>query len=67
MDLYRNSEKALTREGQELASKSTSRFGAFIYQLNPIAVRVGNDRIGGFVEAGLGLKGFVTAGVSIGF
>lgn len=27
----------------------------------------GSDRIGGFVEAGFGTKGFVTAGVSLGF
>ena len=39
----------------------------FAYQINPIALRVGNHRIGGFLEAGLGYKGFVTAGVSLRF
>ena len=37
------------------------------FQVNPIAVRVGNDRIGGFLETGLGYKGFLTAGVSLRF
>ena len=39
----------------------------FAYQVNPVGVRVGNGRIGGFVEAGLGYRGFVTAGVTLGF
>lgn len=39
----------------------------FAYQVNPIALRVGNNRVGGFVEAGLGTKGFVTAGISFKF
>ena len=39
----------------------------FAYQVNPIAVRVGNERVGGFVEAGLGSKGFLTAGISLKF
>ena len=39
----------------------------FAYQVNPIAVRVGNERVGGFVEAGLGNKGFLTAGLSFKF
>ena len=39
----------------------------FAYQINPIALRLGNHRIGGFLEAGLGYKGFVTAGVSLRF
>ena len=39
----------------------------FAYQVNPIALRVGNHRIGGFLEAGLGYKGFLTAGVSLRF
>lgn len=40
---------------------------SFAWQVNPIAVRVGNNRIGGFLEAGLGHKGFLTAGVSVKF
>lgn len=37
------------------------------FQVNPIAIRVGNERIGGFLEGGVGYKGFVTAGISIRF
>lgn len=40
---------------------------SFAYQVNPIAIRVGNDRVGGFMEAGLGVKGFLTAGISVRF
>lgn len=39
----------------------------FAYQVNPLGVRVGNNRVGGFVEAGLGSKGFLTAGISFKF
>lgn len=67
IDLNRNSEKGLNKEGHELASKKSTLSTSFAYQVNPIAVRVGNDRIGGFVEAGFGTKGFVTAGLSLGF
>ena len=49
------------------AVKKADLSTSFAYQVNPIALRVGNDRIGGFVEAGLGHKGFVTAGVSLKF
>ncbi|SRR5574344_579289 len=37
----------------------------FAYQVNPIAVRIGNDRIAGFLEAGMGYKGFLTVGISV--
>lgn len=67
VNLCRESEKALNDEGKEAASKNASLSTTFAYQINPIAVRVGNDRVGGFVEAGFGTKGFVTAGVSVGF
>ena len=67
VNLCNKSEKGLTEEGKELAAKKSSLTTSFAYQVNPIAVRVGNDRIGGFVEAGFGTKGFVTAGVSLGF
>lgn len=66
VNLCRHKENALTDAGKKAVSKadlSTS----FAYQVNPIALRVGNDRVGGFVEAGLGHKGFVTAGVSLKF
>lgn len=67
VNLCRESEKALNDEGKEAASKNASLSTTFAYQINPIAVRVGNDRVGGFVEAGFGTKGFVTAGISVGF
>ena len=67
VNLCRKSEKGLTEEGKEIAAKKSSLTTSFAYQVNPIAIRVGNDRIGGFVEAGFGTKGFVTAGVSVGF
>lgn len=66
VNLSRHKEAALTEAGKAAVNKadlSTS----FAYQVNPIALRVGNDRIGGFVEAALGHKGFVTAGVSLKF
>jgi hypothetical protein len=50
-----------------MAAKKSTLSTSFAYQINPIAIRVGNDRIGGFVEAGFGTKGFVTAGLSLGF
>lgn len=64
VNLSRHSETALTKE----ATAGKSSFSTeFAYQVNPIALRVGNDRVGGFVEAGLGTKGFLTAGVSFKF
>lgn len=42
-------------------------YATFAFQINPVAIRVGNDRIGGFLELGVGYKGFLTAGVSIKF
>lgn len=64
VNLSRHSETALAKNAT--AGKSTLNTD-FAYQVNPIALRVGNDRVGGFVEAGLGTKGFVTAGVSFKF
>lgn len=64
VNLSRHTESALTKN----ATVGKSSFSTdFAYQINPIALRVGNDRVGGFVEAGLGTKGFVTAGVSFKF
>lgn len=37
------------------------------YQMNPIGVRIGNKTIGGFIEAGYGYKGLITAGISLNF
>ena len=39
----------------------------FSYFRRGLVELYGSDRIGGFVEAGFGTKGFVTAGVSLGF
>ncbi|MBB6273934.1 hypothetical protein HDF26_004407 [Pedobacter cryoconitis] len=38
-----------------------------IYQINPIAMRVGNSRISGFAELGWGYRGLVTAGAAFKF
>lgn len=67
VDLSRHYENGLTEKGRQMAKKKSSFENEFAYQVNPIGVRVGNNRIGGFVEAGLGYRGFVTAGVSLGF
>lgn len=64
VNLSRHSETALAKNAT--AGKSTLNTD-FAYQVNPIALRVDIDRVGGFVEAGLGTKGFVTAGVSFKF
>lgn len=66
VSLLRHQETGLTAAGKDVARKSNLSAG-FAYQVNPIALRVGNDRIGGFVEGGLGHRGFVTAGVSLRF
>ena len=67
VDFSRHYETGLTKRGKELAKKNSKFEAEFAYQVNPLGLRVGNGRIGGFVEAGLGYKGFVTAGLSIGF
>lgn len=61
-----------SRHSETPVDKKTSEKRAnfstdFAYQVNPIAVRVENERVGGFVEAGLGNKGFLTAGLSFKF
>lgn len=66
VDLVRQSESKLDEKGK-LASEKNSLSANLAYQVNPIAFRVGNDRIGGFMEAGFGYKGFLTAGVSLKF
>ena len=63
VNLVNHTEKSLNQTATSNAKKSD----LFAYQVNPIALRVGNQRIGGFLEAGLGYKGFVTAGVSLRF
>ncbi|WP_025880957.1 hypothetical protein [Segatella baroniae] len=67
VDLTRTTEKGLTEAGKKNANTKAKTATDFAFQVNPIALRVGNDHIGGFLEAGLGYKGFVTAGVSLKF
>ena len=66
INLSRRTEDALTEAGRKSLNKSELTT-SFIYQVNPIGFSVGNDRIGGFVEVGLGSKGFLTAGISLKF
>lgn len=66
VDLVRQSESKLDEKGKS-DSKKNDFSANLAYQVNPIAFRVGNDRISGFMEAGFGHKGFLTAGVSLKF
>lgn len=66
VNLVNHTEKSLNQTATSNAKKSDLST-TFAYQVNPIALRVSNQRIGGFLEAGLGYKGFVTAGVSLRF
>lgn len=66
VSLKRHTETGLTEAGKAAAAKADLNT-SFSYQVNPIALRVGNETIGAFVEAGLGHKGFVTAGLSFRF
>ena len=67
LNLTRHYETGLTERGKELAREKSNFDSEIAYQINPIGLRVGSNRIGGFVEAGLGYKGFITAGISLGF
>lgn len=66
VSLSKHTETGITEAGKKAAAKPGLNT-SFAYQVNPIAVRVGNDRVGGFFEAGFGNKGFFTAGVSVKF
>lgn len=66
VSLKRHTETGLTEAGKAATAKADLNT-SFAYQVNPIALRVGNETIGAFVEAGLGHKGFVTAGLSFRF
>ena len=65
VSLKRHTETGLTEAGKAAAKADLNT--SFAYQVNPIALRVGNETIGAFVEAGLGHKGFITAGLSFRF
>ena len=67
VDFTRHYETGVTERGKKVALKDTKLQTDFAYQINPIGVRVGNSQTSGFVEAGLGYKGFVTAGLSLKF
>ena len=67
MNLTRHTESACSEMGKAQAQSGATYGKEFAYQVNPIGVRVGNSRIGGFVEAGVGYRGFVTAGLTLGF
>lgn len=66
VNLVSHNETSLNKTANSSAKKNELST-TFAYQVNPIALRVGNHRIGGFLEAGLGYKGFLTAGVSLRF
>ncbi|MBM6991761.1 MAG: hypothetical protein I3J02_00600 [Prevotella sp.] len=67
IDLTNTKEEGLTETGKAHADTKARNATDFAFQVNPIAVCVGNDHIGGFLEAGVGTKGFLTAGVSLKF
>ena len=67
VDLSRRYETGLTNHGKQIAKENSNLEVGFVNQVNPIGLRVGNNRIGGFVEAGLGYRGFITAGITLGF
>lgn len=59
---------AATEAGKtRLAGETKDKSVDFAYQANPIGLRIGSESIGGFIEAGIGLKGFVNVGLSIRF
>lgn len=67
VDFSRTSYKKMAGVKETVPTFKSDFYTSFAWQLNPIAIRIGNDRIGGFLEAGIGHKGFLTAGVSIRF
>lgn len=64
--LLKNTQSGQTEMGKN-AAKKAELTTVFAYQVNPIAVRVGNNRVGGFMELGFGHKGFLTAGINLKF
>lgn len=61
------SQKSLTNDGKEYLKTNAYDKNSvnLAFQVNPIAIRLGNDRIGGFLEAGFGMKGLVNVGLSL--
>lgn len=66
VDLTRTSYKKIDN-AKNYQPQQTSLNTSFAWQVSPIAIRVGNSTIGGFLEAGLGHKGFLSAGVGVKF
>lgn len=62
-------QKSLTTDGADyLKNTKLDKTDAFLaYQINPLGIRLGNDRIGAFLEAGYGIKGVVNVGLSLKF
>lgn len=66
INFTRNSTKYYAPATAPAGNKSTLTKD-FAFQVNPIGFSIGNRHIAGFVEAGLGYKGFVTTGISLKF
>lgn len=64
VNVCRATDKALSEAGKALAQEPRTTTDV-AWQVNPIALRIGNDSIGGFAEIGLGYKGFATVGLSL--
>lgn len=47
--------------------KDRSTQGYLAFQINALGIRIGNQKIGGFVEIGLGNNGLVNTGLSVKF
>ena len=60
--------KGMNGGGERVAAQDDAYLSSdFAFQINPIGLRLGSARIAGFIEAGLGYKGFVTVGTSYRF
>lgn len=55
----------VSREKSSLQSKKLTNTG-FVYQFSPVGIRVGH-RLAAFAELGIGIKGYVNAGISYKF
>lgn len=62
-----SSEKSQTDDGKNYLSSASPKNTSvnLAFQVNPIGLRIGNDKIGGFLEAGFGMKGLLNLGVSL--
>ena len=67
INVTRHTEKGMTPLGEQYRQKKASHGTSLAYQANLIGVRVRKNHFGGFIEAGVGYRGFVTAGVTFDF